>query len=63
MNGFGRKKGQLPNPSTNITPSTTQQYLSALGMPEVQQPESKPQKKKNRVDAGGQLFKGSDRAA
>ena len=66
MNGFGRKKGQLPNPSTNITPSTHQDYMAqAMGVPSVQQPESAPTKKKKPpiTDSGGQLHKGQMRGA
>lgn len=63
MLGIGRKKN-LPNPSTNTVPSTKQDYMSAMGLPPVQESESQtPKKKKMRLDSGGQPFRGSDRAA
>jgi hypothetical protein len=59
-----RKRPKLPSPSTNTTPSTKQDYMSAVGLPPLQEPEGAPQKKKRvHLDAGGQLFRGSNRAA
>jgi hypothetical protein len=67
MNGFARKRtGVLPDPATNETPSTHQDYLQqALGVPPVQQPESAPTKKKRppMTDSGGQLYRGQMRGA
>lgn len=63
MLGFGRKKG-LPNPATNTTPSTTQDYMSAMGLPAMQTPQVQTEKKKKpRLDSGGQLLRGSNRMA
>jgi hypothetical protein len=60
MLGFGRKKN-LPNPATNTTPSTTQDYLAqAMGAPSVQ---IAPKKKRVKLDSGGQPFRGQERLA
>jgi hypothetical protein len=61
MLGFGRKKG-LPNPSTNTTPSTRQDYMSAMGLPPVVEVET-PKKKRVKLDPGGQLYRGEERMA
>jgi len=58
MLGFGRNKS-LPDPSTNITPSTTQDYLaSAMGATVPQ-----PKKKKITLDSGGQPSRFQNRMA
>lgn len=63
MIGIGRKK-TLPNPSTNTTPSTKQDYMSAMGLPPVEAPEmATPKKKRVRLDPGGQLYRGEQRMA
>jgi hypothetical protein len=59
-----KKKPTLPPPSTNTTPSVKQDYMTAMGLPPVQQPEVTPQKKKKvHLDSGGQLFRGELRGA
>lgn len=60
MLGVGRKK--LPNPSTNTVPSTTQDYMSAMGLPSAQVPQAQ-KKKKVKLDSGGQLLRGSGKVA
>jgi hypothetical protein len=62
MSGFGRKKNgeQLPPPELNTQSSTTQDYMTAMGVPPTQQD---PKKKKNRLDPGGQLYRGENRVA
>jgi hypothetical protein len=63
MLGIGRKKN-LPNPSTNTVPSTKQDYMSAMGLPPVQESEmDTPKKKRVKLDPGGQLYRGEQRMA
>jgi hypothetical protein len=59
MTGFGKSK--LPNPSTNTSPSSTQQYLQeAMGVSPVVRP---PKKKKVQLDPGGQPYRGQNKLA
>jgi len=63
MMGFGRKKNgtQLPPPELNTQPSTTQDYMTAMGVLPTQSDPKK--KKKPYLDPGGQLYRGENRMA
>jgi len=61
MNGFGRKKNT--SEAGEQMPDVQSVYAKAAGLAPIGEPESKPKKKKTRLDPGGQLYRGEERMA